>query len=205
MIPGILVVITVSVGATVAFARERERLGLQGAPGDLMLVDLRDRLAAHGRVPPLPAGWRVDSEIRSAHADGFSGDFMVAGTRSDEDALEIVLVDVSGKGLDAGVRSLQLSGAFGGLLGAMPRDEFLRAANQYLLAQAWDEGFATAIHVARRPADGRLLGVVGRAPARGAAARRLRAPRAARHGRQPRARGGRRHPVRVTRGPAGAR
>ncbi|MDQ0374178.1 PP2C family protein-serine/threonine phosphatase [Cellulomonas humilata] len=148
MIPGILVVITVSVGATIAFARERERLGLQGAPGDLMLVDLRDRLAAHGRVPPLPAGWRVDSEIRSAHADGFSGDFMVAGTRSDENALEIVLVDVSGKGLDAGVRSLQLSGAFGGLLGAMPRDKFLRAANQYLLAQAWDEGFATAIHVA---------------------------------------------------------
>ena len=81
MIPGILVVISVSVVAIVAFARERQRLGLQGAPGDLMLVDLRDRLAAHGRVPPLPAGWRVDSEIRSAHADGFSGDFMVAGTR----------------------------------------------------------------------------------------------------------------------------
>ena len=148
LIPGVLVVVTVAVLASVAFARERERLGLQGAPGDLMLVDLRDRLAAHGRVPPLPPGWRVDSEIRSAHADGFSGDFMVAGTRSDDGALEIVLVDVSGKGLDAGVRSLQLSGAFGGLLGAMPRDEFLRAANRYLLAQAWDEGFATAIHVA---------------------------------------------------------
>lgn len=148
MIPGILVVITLSVVAVVAFARERQRLGLQGAPGDLMLVDLRDRLAAHGRVPPLPSGWRVDSEIRSAHADGFSGDFMVAGARPGGTALEIVLVDVSGKGLDAGVRSLQLSGAFGGLLGAMPREQFLAAANQYLLDQAWDEGFATAIHVA---------------------------------------------------------
>nr|WP_246280935.1 PP2C family protein-serine/threonine phosphatase [Cellulomonas humilata] len=73
---------------------------------------------------------------------------MVAGTRSGGATLEIVLVDVSGKGLDAGVRSLQLSGAFGGLLGALPRDEFLGAANQYLLDQAWDEGFATAIHVA---------------------------------------------------------
>ena len=146
VIPGVLVVVTVAVLASVAFARERERLGLQGAPGDLMLVDLRDRLAAHGRVPPLPAGWRVDSEVRSAHADGFSGDFMVAG--SDDIALELVLVDVSGKGLDAGVRSLQLSGAFGGLLTALPRDEFLRAANGYLLAQAWEEGFATAIHVA---------------------------------------------------------
>ncbi|KQY44530.1 serine/threonine protein phosphatase [Cellulomonas sp. Root137] len=148
VIPGVLVVVTVAVIASIAFARGRERLGLQGAPGDLMLVDLRDRLAAHGRVPPLPAGWHVDSEFRSAHADGFSGDFMVAGSRSGSSALEIVLVDVSGKGLDAGVRSLQLSGAFGGLLGAMPREEFLGAANQYLLDQAWDEGFATAIHVA---------------------------------------------------------
>jgi len=147
-IPGVLVVISVAVLASIAFARDRERLGLQGAPGDLMLVDLRDRLAAHGRVPPLPDGWRVDSEIRSAHADGFSGDFMVAGTRSGGTALEIVLVDVSGKGLGAGVRSLQLSGAFGGLLTALPREDFLAAANTYLLAQAWEEGFATAVHVA---------------------------------------------------------
>ena len=55
-----------------------------GCPGDLMLVDLRDRLAAHGRVPRLPDGWQVDSVIRSAHADGFSGDFMVAGSRDGE-------------------------------------------------------------------------------------------------------------------------
>ncbi len=148
MIPGFVVVLVLSVVAILVFARERQRLGLQGAPGDLMLVDLRDRLAAHGRVPELPEGWSVDSEIRSAHADGFSGDFMVAGTRSGGSTLEIALVDVSGKGLDAGVRSLQLSGAFGGLLGAMPVDDFLPAANQYLLEQAWDEGFATAIHVA---------------------------------------------------------
>lgn len=147
-IPGIVVVISVFVVATIAFARERERLGLQGAPGDLMLVDLRDRLAAHGRVPRLPDGWQVDSVIRSAHADGFSGDFMVAGSRDGGKYLELVLVDVSGKGLGAGVRSLQLSGAFGGLLGALPREEFLGAANGYLLDQDWEEGFATAIHVA---------------------------------------------------------
>ncbi|WP_426595147.1 PP2C family protein-serine/threonine phosphatase [Cellulomonas sp. McL0617] len=148
VIPGIIIVITASVVAGIAFARERQRLGLQGAPGDLMLVDLRDRLAAHGRVPRLPDGWHVDSVIRSAHADGFSGDFMVAGSRDGGKHLELVLVDVSGKGLGAGVRSLQLSGAFGGLLGALPREEFLGAANGYLLDQDWEEGFATAIHVA---------------------------------------------------------
>ncbi len=148
VIPGIVLVINVAVLATIAFARERERLGLQGAPGNLMLVDLRDRLAAHGRVPRLPEGWDVDSVIRSAHADGFSGDFMVAGSRDGGKVLEVVLVDVSGKGLGAGVRSLQLSGAFGGLLGALPREQFLGAANGYLLDQDWEEGFATAIHVA---------------------------------------------------------
>ncbi len=147
LIPGVLLVVTVAVAASIAFVRERERLGLQGAPGDLMLVDLRDRLAAHGRVPRLPPGWRVDVEIRAAHADGFSGDFMVAGTRAGGSTLEMVLVDVSGKGLEAGVRSLQLSGAFGGLLTALPRTGFLTAANTYLLAQAWEEGFATAIHL----------------------------------------------------------
>ena len=166
LIPGIVVVITASVIAIVAFARERERLGLQGAPGGLMLVDLRDRLAAHGRVPRLPDGWHIDSVIRSAHADGFSGDFMVAGSREGGKYLELVLVDVSGKGLDAGVRSLQLSGAFGGLLGALPREEFLRAANGYLLDQDWEEGFATAIHVAVDLASGEFwISSAGHPPA----------------------------------------
>ena len=91
---------------------------------------------AGGQRDPLGARRRL---LRGLHGGGHA---------VRDGALEIVLVDVSGKGLDAGVRSLQLSGAFGGLLGAMPRDEFLRAANGYLLAQAWDEGFATAIHVA---------------------------------------------------------
>ena len=100
--------------------RSREGLGLQGAPSQLMLVDLRDRIAAHGRIPGLPDGWRVESLVRSAHGEGFSGDFVVAARGGGGPLLEIVLVDVSGKGQEAGVRSLLLSGAFGGLLGAMP-------------------------------------------------------------------------------------
>ena len=61
--------------------------------------------------------------------------------------LEVVVVDVSGKGEQAGTRSLLLSGAFGGLLSALPPAEFLPAANDYLLRQDWEEGFATAIHL----------------------------------------------------------
>lgn len=137
----------ISILALLVFAWQRERLGLQGAPGGLMLVDLRDRLAAHGRIPRLPAQWRVDSALRSAHAEAFSGDFVVASTNDGGRLLEIAVVDVSGKGQEAGVRSLLLSGAFGGLLGAMPPAQFLPTANTYLLDQDWDEGFATAIHV----------------------------------------------------------
>ena len=54
---------------------------------------------------------------------------------------------MSGKGTAAGIRALLLTGAFGGLLGAVPPHEFLPAANAYLLRQDWDEGFATAVHL----------------------------------------------------------
>jgi serine phosphatase RsbU (regulator of sigma subunit) len=142
------VVLGISIVALVAFTAHRDRLGLQGAPSDLMIVDLRDRLAVHGRIPQLPAGWRVDTAMRSANAEAFSGDFIVAARSAGGSLLEVVLVDVSGKGQGAGVRSLQLSGAFGGLLGSMPREQFLTVANDYLLERSWDEGFATAIHLA---------------------------------------------------------
>ncbi len=146
--PGVLMVQLVALVSVLYFARRHDRLGLRGASGNVMLVDLRDRLQAHGRVPGLPSGWRVDHAVRSAYAEAFSGDFFVASRSHGDAVLEIVLVDVSGKGQDAGVRSLLLSGAFGGLLGAMPRESFLAAANDYLLRQDWDEGFATAVHVA---------------------------------------------------------
>ncbi len=145
--PGTFVLQGIAIGALLAFAAHRERLGLQGAPGDLMIVDLRDRLAAHGVVPRLPDGWRVQTALRSAHREAFSGDFVVAATRQRGEVLEIALVDVSGKGQDAGVRSLQLSGALAGLIGQLDSADFLPAANSFLLAREWDEGFATAVHL----------------------------------------------------------
>lgn len=164
--PGDLVVQAFGVGLGLVFVRSRDRLGLQGAASDLMLVDLRDRLVAHGRIPPLPARWRVDSIVRSANAEAFSGDFVVASRTQHGSLLEIVLVDVSGKGQEAGVRSLLLSGAFGGLLGAMPTESFLPAANNYLLQQNWPEGFATAVHLAVRLETGEFwVSTAGHPPA----------------------------------------
>jgi hypothetical protein len=125
----------------------RSRLGVAGATGESMLVDLRDRIQSQGELPDLPAGWYAESALRSAGGTPFAGDFVVASTTTDCTRLDVAVVDVSGKGIQAGTRSLLLSGAFGGLLGAMPRSEFLTAANEYLLRQQWVEGFATAVHL----------------------------------------------------------
>ena len=128
-------------------ARARGLVGTRGFGGDRMFAELRDRIASGGHVPDLPAGWRATSCVMSAHGERFSGDFVVAHLSASGHRVEVVLVDVSGKGTRAGTRSLLLSGALGGLLGAVPSADFLRAANEYLLRQGWEEGFATAVHL----------------------------------------------------------
>ena len=125
----------------------RSRLGVAGPRGESMFVDLRDRIANQGVIPDLPREWHVDSATRSAGGTSFGGDFIVATRATDGSTLELIVVDVSGKGIEAGTRSLLLSGAFGGLASAVSPDSFLVDANEYLLRQAWEEGFATAIHL----------------------------------------------------------
>jgi hypothetical protein len=143
-----VIVVLVAVALVMWFVViSRSRLGLQGTLGETMLVDLRDRLRAQGELPQLPVGWRAETVLRSAYGDKFSGDFLVASRSTDGRRLEVALIDVSGKGQAAGTRALLLSGAFGGLLGAMPAADFLDSANQYLLRQRWEEGFATAVHL----------------------------------------------------------
>jgi serine phosphatase RsbU (regulator of sigma subunit) len=98
-------------------------------------------------MPALPRDWYAEAVLRSAGGSSFAGDFLVASRSSDGVSLQVAVVDVSGKGEQAGSRSLLLSGAFGGLLGALPAEGFLTAANDYLLRQDWSEGFATAVHL----------------------------------------------------------
>jgi serine phosphatase RsbU (regulator of sigma subunit) len=146
--PGIVLLLAATGLLAWFLARSRWRLGLNGTMGGgSMLVDLRDRLRFQGELPSLPPGWHAEAVLRAAYAESFSGDFLVAARPDGGRHLEVALVDVSGKGAAAGTRALLLSGAFGGLLGAMPADRFLQAANAYLLRQHWDEGFATAVHL----------------------------------------------------------
>jgi hypothetical protein len=163
---GPLFVVFLTAGVMLLFARSRGRLGVQGTRGDSMLVDLRDRLRAQGEMPALPEGWSAEVVLRSAGGASFSGDFLVSTRSDDELTLEVALVDVSGKGVDAGSRALLLSGAFGGLLGSATPEEFLPAANRYLLRQQWDEGFATMGHVVIDLTSGDyMLATAGHPPA----------------------------------------
>jgi hypothetical protein len=126
----------------------RAQVGVVGVSGESMLVDMRDRLRAQGELPALPPSWGAEVALESAYGDGFAGDFVVASRSTDGCTLEIALVDVSGKGREAGTRSLLLSGALGGLLGEMSEGGFLQSANNHMLRLRWPEGFATAVHVA---------------------------------------------------------
>lgn len=161
------IIVTALVAVMITWlAASRARLGVHGTLAESMLLDLRDRIRGHAVLPMLPEPWRAEVAVESAYAEPFSGDFAVSNISDSGDRLEIVLVDVSGKGLDAGTRALLLSGAFGSLLGAMDPTRFLDAANSYLLHQDWNEGFATAIHVALDLGTGRFtLGGAGHPPA----------------------------------------
>ena len=152
------IVATIALTAVFAYvlARTRKKLGVQGLRGDRMLLELRDRIQAQGKLPPLGEGWGSAAVLRPAGGSSFGGDFLVSFC--DSKTLEVALVDVSGKGIDAGTRALLLSGAFGGLLGSVPREEFLPACNAYMRRRgAAAEGFVTAVHLSLDLASGEYV------------------------------------------------
>ena len=144
---GVLLVIFTAGFIILLTSFRRSRLGVGGSQGESMLVDLRDRILGQGGIPTLPDGWQAQSALRSAGGTPFAGDFVVGARPHGGDRLEVAVVDVSGKGAGAGTRALLLSGALGGLIAALPPRDFLSSANDYLLQQNWEEGFATAIHL----------------------------------------------------------
>jgi hypothetical protein len=144
--PGIAATIVVTALFADVLARTRAKLGVQGLRGDQMLIELRDRIRVQSRLPALPDGWNSVSVLAPAGGASFGGDFLVSAC--DGKTLEVALVDVSGKGIDAGTRALLLSGAFGGLLGSVPPADFLASCNAYLRRGTPAEGFVTAVHIA---------------------------------------------------------
>jgi Stage II sporulation protein E (SpoIIE) len=153
--PGIAATIIIIAIFADVLARTRAKLGLQGLRGDQMLVELRDRIRAQSQIPELPEGWHSVSVLRPAGGSSFGGDFLVSAC--DGKVLEMALVDVAGKGIDAGTRALLLSGAFGSLLGSVPQPDFLQACNAYLQRGRLPEGFVTAVHLSLDLANGEFV------------------------------------------------
>ena len=137
----------VSLGLMYAIAASRSSHGAAAFAGDRMLGDLRSRLHGMGAIPTLPRGWHAERSFATAHGSAFAGDFNVSTTSRCGNTLEMVLVDVSGKGQEAGTRALVLAGALGGVIGGTAPQDVLPMANEFVERDGWDEGFATAVHV----------------------------------------------------------
>jgi hypothetical protein len=129
------------------YVASRQRSGLPATLSESFLADLKERLQASGQIPELPEGWESQSAMIASHGVSYAGDFLVAHRSSDGRRLEVVLVDVCGKGTSAGPAALQFAGALGGLIGALPPLDLFRAANDFLIRQHDDEAFATAVHL----------------------------------------------------------
>ena len=150
--PGIVVTIAATAYFADVLSNTRGKLGTRGLRADRMMIELRDRIREQGALPELGDGWGSTVVLRPAGGSSFGGDFVIS--HSDGKSLEVALVDVSGKGMDAATRALLLSGAFGGVLGTVPREQFLPAANAYLRRSSADEGFVTAVHLSIELASG---------------------------------------------------
>ncbi len=97
------VILLISV-ALILFASSRQQSGLPGPVSEAMLSDLRDRLQSQGKIPELPDGWHSQSAMIAASGVGYGGDFLVADLQRDARRLELILVDVCGKGVGAASR-----------------------------------------------------------------------------------------------------
>jgi hypothetical protein len=137
----------------VLYVSGRAHSNLPSPLSEALLGDLKVRLQAQGQIPPLPEGWLSQSAMLTSEGVGYAGDFLVADLREDRH-LEVILVDVCGKGIGAGPAALQFAGALGGLIGALPPEDLFRAANDFLLRQHDDESFATAVHLLVDLVDG---------------------------------------------------
>ncbi len=159
------VVVVLSVLLAHRYASLRQRAGLAPGLGLDILLELRDGLHSLGELPTQPEGWTVVRALRTARDVGMSGDFTLA--HSSAGVLQVVLVDVGGHGPGVAARASQLSGAFGGLLGAVPPERLLPCCNDYLLGRGWRETFATAVHLAVDLASGQArVWSAGHPPAR---------------------------------------
>lgn len=114
---------------------------------DTVQLDLRAQLQTISTAPELPDAWALDTATATAGGARFGGDVTVPVYDPERQRLEVVTVDVSGKGLAAGTRALLLAGALSALMGVVDPQSLMSALNRHIHRQEWTDGFATAVHV----------------------------------------------------------
>ena len=144
--PGIIATIVVTALFADVLARTREKLGMQGLRGDQMLIELRDRIRAQGKLPALPEGWQSRLGAPAGGRLIVRRRLRGLGVRR-EDARGRRWSTSPGKGIDAGTRALLLSGAFGGLLGSVPARGVPACLQRLPAPRRAAEGFVTAVHL----------------------------------------------------------
>ena len=145
------------------YASLRERWGISMTVGVPLLLDIRDRVRAQGEPPDLPPEWVMSRALRSAGEAAMRGDFTLA--LESDGRLQIMVVDLSGHGVDVAPRAVQVAGAVGGLMAELEPEALMGACNDYLLRQGWQRDFATAVHLAIDLTTGDAAVEVGGHPA----------------------------------------
>src|SRR5215813_2432088 len=87
--PGLILTIVVTAVAAYVLSRTREKLGMLGLRGEVMLIELRDRIRAQGTLPDLPDGWGSVSVLRPAGAPTPSPSHRAGRARSEEHTSEL--------------------------------------------------------------------------------------------------------------------
>ena len=67
----------------VLYVAGRLRSALPSTLSEALLGNLRDRLQAQGRMPPLPEGWQSQTAMLASDGVSYAGDFLVADLRED--------------------------------------------------------------------------------------------------------------------------
>ena len=70
----------------VLYVAGRLRSALPSTLSEALLGNLRDRLQAQGRMPPLPEGWQSQTAMLASDGVSYAGDFLVADLREDRAA-----------------------------------------------------------------------------------------------------------------------
>lgn len=106
------------------------------------------------RHQPLSRFGQLTAQQPGVSSAGYGGDFLVANLpEASPRQLELILVDVCGKGVGAASRALYFGGALGELIGALPPRKLFPAASDFLLRQHSDEAFATGVPRRARPGE----------------------------------------------------